>query len=68
MEGGARRVLDSVPAAPTVELAMDTDTFVRLASGRGDPAGSIARERRGHACAATRRSAAPSPSEMNFLF
>ncbi len=28
--------LDSVPAAPSAHLAMDTDTFVRLASGRGD--------------------------------
>ncbi len=35
--GGRARFLDSVPAAPTVHLEMDTDTFVRLASGRGDP-------------------------------
>ena len=34
--------LDSVPAAPTVHLAMATDTFVRLASGRGDPESILA--------------------------
>jgi len=34
--------LDSVPAAPTAHLAMATDTFVRLASGRGDPESILA--------------------------
>jgi len=35
--GGRAGFLDSVPAAPTAHLLMGTDTFVRLASGRGDP-------------------------------
>jgi uncharacterized protein (TIGR03083 family) len=40
--GGRARILDSVPAAPTAQLTMDTDTFVRLASGRGDPESILA--------------------------
>jgi uncharacterized protein (TIGR03083 family) len=40
--GGRAGFLDSVPAAPTVHLEMDTDTFVRLASGRGDPESILA--------------------------
>lgn len=40
--GGRAGFLDSVPAAPTTHLAMDTDTFVRLASGRGDPESILA--------------------------
>ncbi|MGZ8761906.1 MAG: maleylpyruvate isomerase family mycothiol-dependent enzyme [Acidimicrobiia bacterium] len=40
--GGRAGFLDSVPAAPSVHLEMDTDTFVRLASGRGDPESILA--------------------------
>ena len=40
--GGRAAFVDSVPASPTVELTMDTDTFVRLASGRGDPESILA--------------------------
>jgi hypothetical protein len=40
--GGRAGFLDSVPAAPTVHLEMDTDTFVRLATGRGDPESILA--------------------------
>jgi hypothetical protein len=40
--GGRARFLDSVPADPTVHLELDTDTFVRLASGRGDPESILA--------------------------
>jgi uncharacterized protein (TIGR03083 family) len=40
--GGRAGFLDSVPAAPTAHLVMDTDTFVRLASGRGDPESILA--------------------------
>jgi uncharacterized protein (TIGR03083 family) len=40
--GGRAGFLASVPAAPTVRLEMDTDTFVRLASGRGDPESILA--------------------------
>ena len=42
VEHGRAEFLDSVPAAPTVNLEMDTDTFVRLASGRGDPESILA--------------------------
>jgi uncharacterized protein (TIGR03083 family) len=31
------RVLDTVPASPTVALALDSETYVRLACGRVDP-------------------------------
>lgn len=37
MVDGRARILDEVPAAPTVTMLMDGDTFVRLSSGRGDP-------------------------------
>lgn len=36
MVEGRARILEEVPAAPTVTMLMDGDTFVRLASGRGD--------------------------------
>jgi uncharacterized protein (TIGR03083 family) len=39
---GRARTLDDVPASPTVRLAMPTDTFVRLATGRGDPEAILA--------------------------
>ncbi len=33
---GRARLLDATPDAPTVRMEMDADTFLRLASGRGD--------------------------------
>lgn len=42
MEGGRGKALDRAPADPTVRLTMDTDTLVRLAMGRGDPAEILA--------------------------
>jgi uncharacterized protein (TIGR03083 family) len=42
MEGGRGKPFDPAPADPTVRLAMDTDTLVRLGMGRGDPAQILA--------------------------
>ena len=36
MEDGRGKSLDDAPVEPTVRLAMDTDTLVRLGMGRGD--------------------------------
>jgi uncharacterized protein (TIGR03083 family) len=36
MEGGRAQVLDAVLVPPTIRLRLDGDTFVRLATGRGD--------------------------------
>ncbi len=41
MEGRARR-LDDIPAAPTVTIRTDGETFTRLACGRSDPAATLA--------------------------
>ncbi len=38
MDAGRAKPMDAAPADPTVRLAMDTDTLVRLGMGRGDPA------------------------------
>jgi uncharacterized protein (TIGR03083 family) len=40
--GGRAGFCDSVPAEASAHLAMDTDTYVRLASGRGDPESILA--------------------------
>jgi uncharacterized protein (TIGR03083 family) len=42
MENGRGKALDEVPGGPTLRLTMDTDTFVRLSCGRGDPAEILA--------------------------
>jgi len=40
--GGRAAFCDSVPAEASAHLEMDADTFVRLASGRGDPESILA--------------------------
>ncbi|MGH9012840.1 MAG: maleylpyruvate isomerase family mycothiol-dependent enzyme [Acidimicrobiia bacterium] len=42
MDGGRGKALDEAPTDPSVRLTMDTDTFVRLGMGRGDPAEILA--------------------------
>ena len=42
MDGSRARVLDQVPAQPTVRLTMDAETFACLGCGRWKPAKALA--------------------------
>lgn len=42
VDDGRAVVVDGEPVAPTAVIRTDTDTFVRLATGRGDPATMLA--------------------------
>lgn len=42
VDGGRGRLVEGTPAAPSVELSLDVDTFWRLACGRVDPGVAVA--------------------------
>jgi uncharacterized protein (TIGR03083 family) len=42
VEGGRAKVLDAAPDAPAAVLRTDSDTIVRLGTGRGDPGAILA--------------------------